>query len=78
MPKILRLYAYLAEEGPDDEGVVAMKVGDTWVPMMGADMKRMESLRDIAQGISTATGKKIILAKFQARTDYEVIRPLIS
>ena len=75
MPKILRLYAYLAEEGPDDEGVVSMKVGDTWVPMRGADMKRMEALRDIAQGISTATGKKIILTKFQARTDHEVIRP---
>ena len=76
MPKIMTMYAYISEDdGPDDEGVVAMKMGDTWMPLVGADMERMESLRPMAQEISRVTGKEVILAKFQARTDMEVIRP---
>ena len=75
MPKIMTMYAYISEDGPDDEGVVAIMLGDTWTPLVGADMKRMESLRPMAQEISKVTGKEVILAKFQARTDMEVIRP---
>ena len=79
MPKIMTMYAYISEDGPDDEGIVAVKMGgskgDTWMPLVGADMERMESLRPMALAVARATGKKMILAYFQARTDYEVIRP---
>ena len=75
MPKIETLYAYLSENSPDDEGLVGMKVGDTWVAMVGADMQRMESLKDIAQDMARATGKKIILAKFSTKTVLETIEP---
>ena len=76
MPKIMKMYAYISEDdGPDDEGVVAVKMGDTWMPLVGADMERMDSLRPMALEVAKATGKKVILAYFQARTDYEVIRP---
>ncbi len=75
MPKITEMYAFIAEEGPEDEGIIAMIVGDKWMPMLGADMKRMESLRPIAQNVATITGKKIILAKFTTRTNMEEIKP---
>lgn len=75
MPKIETLYAYISENGPDDEGLLAMKVGDTWVAMVGADMQRMESLKDIAQDMSSATGKAIILVKFSNKTVLETIEP---
>ena len=74
-PKIGELFAFIAEEGPEDEGIVAMMVGDKWMPMLGADMKRIESLRPIAQKIATIHGQKIILAKFTTRTNIEEIKP---
>ncbi len=74
MPKITELYAFIAEEGPDDEGIVAMKIGDNWVPMVGADMDRIDSLKPIATKIANHYGKKITLAKFSTRTDVEVIK----
>lgn len=73
MPKIEEMYAYIAEEGPEDEGVVAMKMGDTWMPMVGADMARMESLKPIALVIGLETGQEVKLVKFTNRIELEVI-----
>jgi len=64
----------LAEEGIDDEGVVAMKLGNNWLPMVGGDMDRMNSLKPIATEMANQTGKKITLTKFSIRTDMEVIK----
>lgn len=75
MPKITELFAFIAEDGPEDEGIVAMKVGDMMMPMVGADMERVESLREIAVHIGKIYNQKIILAKFTVRTDLEEIMP---
>ncbi len=75
MPKITEMYAFIAEEGPEDEGIVAMKVGNMMMPMVGGDMARIESLRPIAENIARIYGQKIILAKFTIRTDIEEIKP---
>jgi len=76
MPKIEAMYAFIStEEGPNDEGVVAMRVGNTWMPLVGADMKRVDSLRPIAKQIAEATKKRIVLAKFTVREDMEEIVP---
>ena len=53
MPKITELFAFVAEDtGPDDEGVMAFSVdsfsGPMMMPLIGADMERVESLRAIA------------------------------
>lgn len=70
MPRIEEMYAFVTEDsGPDDEGVVAMSVGDYLMPMVGADMNRVESLKPIARGIQKATGKKIKLLRFTNRED---------
>ena len=75
MPRITEVFAFIAEEGPENEGIVAMMVGDKWMPMLGADMKRIESLRPIAEKMAAIHGQKIILAKFTTRTDIEEIKP---
>ena len=78
MPRIEELYAYIAhEEGdPDDEGLTAFRGSSgAWVPMVGADEKRMMSLKLTAQGIATITGQKITLVKFSVRTELETIIP---
>ncbi len=70
MPKIEEMYAFVAEDtGPDDEGVVAMATGSGWLPMVGADMARAESLKSIARDISAQTGKKVKLLRFTQRED---------
>ncbi|GAH83034.1 unnamed protein product, partial [marine sediment metagenome] len=49
MPRIEEMYAFVAEDtGPDDEGVVGVNTGCGWMPLVGADMARVESLKPIA------------------------------
>ena len=76
MPKITEMYAFIvADTGPEDEGVAAMLRGNAWLPMVGADMKRVESLRPFAEDLAKTTGQKITIARFTQRTDLEVIEP---
>lgn len=74
MPKIEKLYAYVAEDdGPENEGIVAMLQSDIWIPLVGADMARMESLKGYANLLAKKTGKKIHLLVFSVRTELELI-----
>lgn len=75
MPKINEIYAFIAVgTDPSDEGIVAWKFGDSWVPLVGADMARIESLRPLAQNLARTVDKSIILTKFSLREDLEEIR----
>lgn len=70
MPKIEEMYAFVAEDsGPDDEGIVGINTATGWMPLVGADMARVESLKPIAKGIAAQTGKKIKLVHFTNRED---------
>jgi dihydroorotase-like cyclic amidohydrolase len=74
MPKIDEIYAYIAEDnGPEDEGVVAMSAKGWWLPMFGADRARIDSLRPMAVETARVTGKKIILCRFSNREELEEI-----
>ena len=80
MPRIKEMYAFIAEDsGPDDEGVIGIQTGPgddgqrLWLPLVGADMARVNSLRPIAQGIGRQIGKKVTLVHFSNRQDLEVI-----
>lgn len=74
MPKITEMFAFIAEDGrPDNEGVIAQKIGDTWMPMIGADMARIDDIRPHAQALARQFGMKIKLVKFTTRTDVEEI-----
>ena len=76
MPKIEKMFAFIAEETPNDEGVIAMSMPNgTWMPLVGADMARVESLRRVAQDTATRTGKNVILIEFSVRKDLETIKP---
>jgi hypothetical protein len=76
MPKINEMYAFVSEDnGPDDEGVVAQKFGDVWLPMVGANMDRAEALKSLARIAVKATGKTIKLLRFTNREELEIIEP---
>ena len=67
MPKITEMFAYvMADKNKDDEGVIGFyspRVGG-WVPMVGADMDRMKSLKQEADRISEQVGKPYKILKF--------------
>ena len=70
MPRIEEMYAFVAEDsGPDDEGIVGMGTRAGWMPLVGADMARVESLKPIARNIAAQTGKKIKLLHFTHREE---------
>ena len=69
MKKILEMYAFVSQD-KDGEGIIGMKGPDgNWVPLVGAEMDRIESLKMIARKISKATDMKIRLIKFSKRED---------
>jgi hypothetical protein len=50
------MFAFISEESPGNEGVMAFKAPNgLWWPMVGADMARVEQLRPIADKIALAT-----------------------
>ena len=61
--------------GPDDEGVVGMNTEFGWMPLVGADLARVESLKPIVRGLARGLGKPIKLLYFENRKDVEVITP---
>jgi len=74
MPKIQEMYAFIVEDsGPDDEGIIGIQSEEGWLPLVGADMARVESLKPIARGIGNKTGKKVKLVHFTNREDLGVI-----
>lgn len=77
MPKVTELFAFVvvADQDQDDEGVMAFLSGNTWLPMVGADMKRIEALRPIADSISRQMGKPYRVVRFRAVEEIELQGP---
>ncbi len=65
--KIERLYAWIATEADGGEGVCSVKLGDTHMPLIGADMARIESLRGHAAFVARASGCPVRLVEFSVR-----------
>ena len=66
--KIEKMYAFVAEND-EGEGVMAFKSGNIWMPMVGADFERIESLLPIAQEMSKVSGKEFRIIQFDNRKD---------
>jgi hypothetical protein len=79
MPKINRLYAYIAVDDPSDptdEGVAAfLGAGGMMMPLIAADEARMLSLRSHAQQIATTFGRPLRLVVFETRRELGRVDP---
>jgi hypothetical protein len=71
------MFAFICEEqGPDDEGVVGIPYdGNQILPLVGADMERVESLKPIAQFVADKLGKNIKIVVFSKREEIGQIEP---
>jgi hypothetical protein len=59
MPLVTELYAFVAVDGddPEDEGIMAFAgMNGMMIPMIGADMTRVEDLKPIAKSAADAAG----------------------
>lgn len=76
MPKTIdEMWAWLAVDPRDDtEGVMGFRAPTgQWMPMVGADADRAESLRPIVLEILRLAGGEARLVRFTTRTDVETV-----
>jgi hypothetical protein len=74
--KVEQMFAFLAVDQSGDEGVLAWPLPDgTLLPLLGADMKRMETVRPFAQQIANVRGVPVKLAVFSTREERETLMP---
>ncbi|KKL14353.1 hypothetical protein LCGC14_2516530 [marine sediment metagenome] len=68
--KITEMFAFVSVDANGDEGVVAMTSPlGMMLPLIGADMARVESLKLHAIKIAEVTGIPVILLKFSVREE---------
>jgi hypothetical protein len=73
--RIAELFAFICLDADGTEGVPAISApGGLVLPLMGADLARMASLRRIVECDPALRGKRLTLAKFSTRVDLEVIQ----
>ena len=74
--RIESMYAFIQLDPRDNtEGVIAFMDPNTrtWMPMVGADMSRIEQLRPLAKDTARITKRPVRLVHFIGRNDVEVI-----
>jgi hypothetical protein len=67
------IYAFIAVHADGDEGIVG--IGDPMLPMIAADLARLQALRPYAQQVADTSGLTVRLVRFTTRTDLDVITP---
>lgn len=74
MRRIDEMFAFVAEE-KEGEGVIAVHSPMGWLPLVGANMARVESLRPYAKEVAMRSGQKVRLLRFSAREELGVLEP---
>lgn len=70
------MYAFVTIDPNDNiEGIISFKAGDTHYPCVGADMAKVDQLRNTAQFISTIAGSRVEVIKFTNREHVDWIEP---
>lgn len=64
------------DKDENDEGIIGFRFGDQWMPLVGADKARIQSLKAQALAVATSTGKPVKLIHFSVREELEIITPI--
>lgn len=74
--RVTELWAWcVIDPADDDESVPAMNTSYGWMPMIGADERRVRSLRSFAEATARQVGRPVRLYRFTERTLIETIEP---
>lgn len=69
MPKIEKITAFVSVDAEGNEGILGEKVGNTWIPLIAADLERLHSLLGPAVRHFKARGINFKIIEFSVRTD---------
>lgn len=72
---IADIYAFVAVHPDGDEGILGQSIGGVLMPLIGADLTRLQQLRPMAEQIAKESGKVVKLVRFTNRTELDVIQP---
>jgi hypothetical protein len=73
--KITELFAFICTDENGDEGIPAINLIGMVMPLIGADRKRIESLREAGQDSANKTGRQVRIAVFRGMEVIEVLEP---
>ncbi len=73
--RISEVWVFIAKDEAGDEGDVAVRLGETMLPLVASDRKRLELMREYAQRVIRETGTKIVLRRFVLTEDHEWLTP---
>ena len=74
MPKITELFAFVAEEAPGQEGLMAARApnGD-WFPLVANILTTVGTLASMAKAISEASGKPYRCLRFELVGEFPIV-----
>lgn len=73
--RIDSMWAFTVVDDDGTEGVVAVQAAGSMMPLVGADLARVRSLRPLAQRLASDLGKPVSLVHFSTRTVQETLQP---
>jgi hypothetical protein len=76
--KIEAVYCYIIDEKDGGEGIPAVQTPDGgWMPLVGADLERLESLKPVAQATANKLQKHMRIVKFTNKEVVAEIHPAL-
>lgn len=73
--KITELFAFICTDENGDDGIPAMHLMGIAMPLVGADLKRVESLRVHGQQAANNTQRPVRIAVFRSMEIIETLEP---
>lgn len=71
--RIESMFAFIVLDSDNSEGIPAISKNGMALPLVGADMNRIDSLRPYAKQFARLNNVKVTLVKFTHREELEVI-----
>lgn len=71
--RINQMFAFVILDDDGTEGVPAMLIEGVWMPLMGADMARVDSLIHLVETEPAFAGRKLTVHRFGHRETVRVI-----
>lgn len=74
--RIDEMYAFVMVDPADyTEGIIGFYTPTGWMPMVGADTNRVESLIPMAQDLADQLGEPVQILRFTVREEIDVLQP---
>lgn len=71
--KITEVTAFICTEKDGTEGIIGTTTPNGWMPLIGADTKRIEALKPHALEIAKMANLPVVMARFSVRKNIEEI-----